>query len=59
MPSVMPPVRSASRRRSFGESTGDGARSGKLQVKVEALINLGRERGYVTYDEILREFPTR
>jgi hypothetical protein len=24
-------------------------------VKVEALINLGRERGYVTYDEILRE----
>ena len=34
------------------------AGSGKLQIKVEALINLGRERGYVTYDEILREFPT-
>ncbi len=31
---------------------------GKLQAKVEALINLGRERGYITYDEILREFPT-
>jgi RNA polymerase primary sigma factor len=31
---------------------------GKQQQKVEALITLGRERGYVTYDEILREFPT-
>ncbi|MBI5644571.1 sigma-70 family RNA polymerase sigma factor [Candidatus Kaiserbacteria bacterium] len=31
---------------------------GKSQDKVEALITLGRERGYVTYDEILREFPT-
>ncbi len=31
---------------------------GKLQGKVEALITLGRERGYVTYDEIIREFPT-
>src|SRR3989344_4395838 len=32
--------------------------SGKQHVKVEALITLGRERGYITYDEILREFPT-
>jgi RNA polymerase primary sigma factor len=31
---------------------------GKQQEKVEALITLGRERGYITYDEILREFPT-
>ena len=31
---------------------------GKAQTKVEALIKLGRERGYITYDEILREFPT-
>ena len=31
---------------------------GKAQEKVEALITLGRERGYVTFDEILREFPT-
>lgn len=31
---------------------------GKDHNKVEALIGLGRERGYVTYDEILREFPT-
>jgi len=30
----------------------------KIQGKVEALITLGRERGYITYDEILREFPT-
>ena len=26
--------------------------------KVKALITLGKERGYITYDEILREFPT-
>jgi RNA polymerase primary sigma factor len=30
----------------------------KQEQKVEALITLGRERGYITYDEILREFPT-
>ena len=30
----------------------------KNRVKVEALIKLGRERGYITYDEIIREFPT-
>ena len=30
----------------------------KRDSKVEALITLGRERGYITYDEILREFPT-
>src|SRR3989338_10878307 len=31
---------------------------GKTQTKVNALMTLGLERGYVTYDEILREFPT-
>lgn len=31
---------------------------GKEEERVEALIRLGRERGYITYDEILREFPT-
>jgi RNA polymerase primary sigma factor len=35
-----------------------GKAKGKDQSKVEALITLGRERGYITYDEILREFPT-
>src|SRR3990167_8868918 len=30
----------------------------KDNAKVEALIRLGKERGYITYDEILREFPT-
>ena len=30
----------------------------KRQNKVEALISMGKERGYITYDEILREFPT-
>jgi RNA polymerase primary sigma factor len=29
----------------------------KQEGKVQALITLGRERGYITYDEILREFP--
>ena len=28
------------------------------EKKVASLITLGRERGYITYDEILREFPT-
>lgn len=31
---------------------------GKSADKVQALIGLGKERGYVTFDEILREFPT-
>jgi RNA polymerase primary sigma factor len=39
-------------------SGGIRAMGHKQQDKVEALITLGRERGYVTYDEILREFPT-
>lgn len=29
-----------------------------LQRKAERLLAKGRERGYVTYDEILKEFPT-
>ena len=33
-------------------------KAGKQQDKVNALITLGRERGYITYDEIMREFPT-
>lgn len=28
------------------------------QEKVERLLQKGRERGFVTYDEILKEFPT-
>lgn len=35
-----------------------GSQAAKQEAKVNALIKLGRERGYVTYDEILREFPT-
>jgi RNA polymerase primary sigma factor len=34
-----------------------GKAAEKMQQRVTALITLGRERGYVTYDEILREFP--
>ena len=30
----------------------------KDEQKMAALTTLGRERGYITYDEILREFPT-
>jgi len=32
--------------------------SHKESSKVASLIVLGKERGYITYDEILREFPT-
>src|SRR3989344_8635301 len=30
----------------------------ELKVKTDRLIFKGNERGYVTYDEILKEFPT-
>jgi RNA polymerase primary sigma factor len=30
----------------------------ELEKKATKLISKGRERGYITYDEILREFPT-
>ncbi len=36
----------------------NGSGRNRQQEKVEALITLGRERGYVTFDEIMREFPT-
>lgn len=35
-----------------------GSAAAKIDSKMQALIRLGRERGYVTYDEIMREFPT-
>ena len=51
----------SSRITKFAKAT-KGAKSplsgDKQNAKVEALITLGRERGYVTYDEIMREFPT-
>lgn len=58
--------RSASKRaaRTSGKSIpARGTKSSKTtreksQEKVGELIRLGRERGYITYDEILREFPT-
>ncbi len=31
---------------------------GQLEVKATRLISKGKERGYVTYNEILKEFPT-
>ncbi len=41
-------------------TAGKGGKNGAIrsQGKVDALIVLGRERGYITYDEIIREFPT-
>ena len=30
----------------------------EIEVKVGRLLTKGRERGFVTYDEILKEFPT-
>ncbi len=35
-----------------------GPRARALQIKTGRLLVKGRERGYVTYDEILKEFPT-
>jgi RNA polymerase primary sigma factor len=53
-------TRSSSKRapRVVSNSKGKSLIHGKTQDKVESLIRLGRERGYITYDEILREFPT-
>ncbi|MEN9561147.1 MAG: hypothetical protein RIQ56_420 [Candidatus Parcubacteria bacterium] len=39
-------------------TTGKQSAPKSREAKVAALIVLGKERGYVTYDEILREFPT-
>lgn len=35
-----------------------GKKEQEFQKKSDALISKGRERGFVTYDEILKEFPT-
>src|SRR4051794_24234427 len=56
---VAPPAKKGSTKPlpSSKVTIGESGRA-KYQDKVETLIRLGRERGYVTYDEILREFPT-
>ncbi|HEX7724824.1 MAG TPA: sigma-70 family RNA polymerase sigma factor [Candidatus Paceibacterota bacterium] len=38
-----------------GKSTGSGIRN--FEAKSQQLIQKGRDRGFVTYDEILKEFP--
>jgi RNA polymerase primary sigma factor len=38
-----------------GKSKADAAKT--FEQKANALINKGRDRGFVTYDEILKEFP--
>src|SRR3989338_8101269 len=50
-------AKSASAKNRQGKSRNAGSKDKDLS-KVEALITLGRERGYITYDEIIREFPT-
>ena len=50
-------MRTGKGAREAGKARPSSAR-GKAEEKVESLIRLGRERGYITYDEILREFPT-
>src|SRR3989344_2343837 len=40
-----------------GRTPAKGSAKAKEETRVAALINLGKERGYITYDEILREFP--
>ncbi len=44
--------------KSAPKSVKPASRAGvKDEQKMQGLITLGRERGYITYDEILREFP--
>lgn len=40
-----------------GRTPAKGTAKNKEETRVLALTNLGKERGYITYDEILREFP--
>ncbi|MCR4281367.1 MAG: sigma-70 family RNA polymerase sigma factor [Candidatus Kaiserbacteria bacterium] len=51
-------VHNKSKRSSAKGAGKTKSRGDKDLAKVEALITLGRERGYITYDEIIREFPT-
>lgn len=41
-----------------GRGASRGRKAMSQEAKTAALVGLGRERGYVTYDEILREFPS-
>lgn len=51
-----PKAKSVAKKSTSAKSSRNSAN--KQQHKVDALITLGKERGYVTFDEILREFPT-
>ena len=35
-----------------------GTKKENFEVKMEILLTKGKQRGFVTYDEILKEFPT-
>jgi len=48
--------KTAGKQKSRGGSS--SSKSGRWEEKMEKLIVKGRERGFVTYDEILHEFPT-
>ena len=51
--------KSVSKKKGPRSTKAERAKAGDKELaKVESLITLGRERGYITYDEILREFPT-
>src|SRR3989344_4729965 len=52
------PAYASKRAKDFdGRTPAKGTARSKQEQRVQALIVLGRERGYITYDEILREFP--
>jgi RNA polymerase primary sigma factor len=51
-------ARALKSRAKAGTKLMGGKAARKERLKVETLIRLGKERGYITYDEILREFPT-
>ena len=53
-----PPRKSASAKHSAPISGALAKKVKEFEKKSGRLIAKGRERGFVTYDEILREFPT-
>jgi RNA polymerase primary sigma factor len=49
-----PPAKKAALKK---KPTAASAKAAELEKKTERLLQRGRDRGYVIYDEILREFP--
>ena len=56
--SKKPKIKSANKKKANSSKSGSKVNAAKtFEQKANALINKGRDRGFVTYDEILKEFP--